>query len=71
MGIGPADSIPGDAIAVISGGAVPYVIRNDGTTPSGSACAFVGESYISRLMDGEAIEEHGRGSIQVEVLDFH
>jgi hypothetical protein len=71
MGIGPADSMQGDAIAVIPGGAVPYVIRNDATTPSGSAWAFVGESYISGLMDGEAIEEHGRGSIQMEVLDFH
>ncbi|KAK4243337.1 heterokaryon incompatibility protein-domain-containing protein [Corynascus novoguineensis] len=70
MGIGPADSMRGDAITVIPGGAVPYVIRNDATTLRGIFWAFVGESYISGLMDGEAIEEHGRGSIEMEVLDF-
>jgi len=70
MGIGPADSARGDAVAVIFGGAVPYVIRENRSSP-GRSWAFVGESYISGLMNGEAIEELRRGTNKTEVLEVH
>ncbi|PQE12520.1 Heterokaryon incompatibility protein [Rutstroemia sp. NJR-2017a BBW] len=65
MGIGPSDTHLGDTIAIIFGGGVPYVMRNQG-----SAWVFVGESYIEGLMDGEAIQACQQGVIQEEILDI-
>ncbi|KAI1131233.1 HET domain-containing protein [Nemania abortiva] len=52
MGIGPADTLPGDMITILFGGGVPYILRVDSEQTS----SLVGESYIDGLMKGEAIQ---------------
>ncbi|KAI0103227.1 HET domain-containing protein [Nemania sp. FL0031] len=52
MGIGPADTLPGDMITILFGGGVPYILRVDSVQTS----SLVGESYIDGLMKGEAIQ---------------
>ncbi|PVH70822.1 HET domain-containing protein [Cadophora sp. DSE1049] len=63
MGIGPSDTRVGDTVAVIFGGGVPYIIR-----PQGASWAFVGESYVQGLMNGEAIQACQQGVAQKEIL---
>lgn len=50
MGLGPAGTQPGDVICVFLGGAVPWVIREDGDDD-----VLVGECYVHGIMDGEII----------------
>lgn len=65
MGIGPSDSRIGGTVAIIPGGGVPYIIRQQG-----SSWVLVGESYIHGLMDGEAVIAGCRGLVQQGLLDF-
>ncbi|KAI1397309.1 hypothetical protein F4819DRAFT_472441 [Hypoxylon fuscum] len=66
MGIGPSDTAVGDVVAVIPGGAVPYITRQ-----GEAGWTFVGESYIDGLMAGEAVREYQQGIIKEETFDFH
>ena len=50
MGLGPSRMRPGDTICVFLGGAVPWVIRQDGED-----YVLVGECYVHGLMNGEAM----------------
>lgn len=62
LGLGPAAMRPGDVIAVLFGGIVPYVLRPlDGTGDGGDGqkWAFVGECIIPTIMQGQAVEEAG------------
>jgi hypothetical protein len=56
MGVGPDGIKEGDVIAILFGGMVPYLPRS-----MGSGYMFLGECYVSRMMDGEAVcaWEHG------------
>jgi hypothetical protein len=60
MGLGPSDSRPGDAVAVIFGGQVPYVLRHEK-----EHFLFVGESYVQGLMKGQALDLCDLGKVQV------
>lgn len=65
VGIGPADADAGDVVAILSGGQIPYIIR-EGVT----GWAFIGESYFHSLNNGQKIENEGEGSSQEEVFQF-
>jgi hypothetical protein len=65
MGIGPEGTRPGDFIAVIFGGGVPYILRKQE-----SGYLFVGESYIHGLMDGEAVQARDQGELAEEILEL-
>lgn len=52
MGLCPRDTQPGDKIAVLYGGSVPYVVREN----SDGTCMLVGECYVDGLMFGKARE---------------
>ncbi|KAH7088077.1 HET domain-containing protein [Paraphoma chrysanthemicola] len=65
VGIGPLGTRPGDLVAVIFGGGVPYIIRQEG-----SSFLVVGETYIYGLMSGEAIEEWRKGQLEEKALEF-
>ena len=65
MGIGPSDTRIGDTVSVILGGGVPYIIRRHG-----ASWAFVGESYVQGLMNGEAIQAYKQGVIPEEILEI-
>lgn len=59
-GLGPAATQPGDVVAVLFGGIVPFVLRpfesgSDGKT----RWKLVGECFVPSLMQGEAVEEAG------------
>jgi hypothetical protein len=62
MGIGPLRARTGDAIAILKGGNVPYILRHDreevpddkqGNLPK--TFKLVGEAYIHGLSDGQGI----------------
>jgi hypothetical protein len=51
MGVGPDEMKEGDAIGMLFGGRVTYVLR-----PVYDGFRFVGECYVSGLMNGEAVQ---------------
>ena len=56
--LGPRDMQKGDAVAILAGGRVPYVLRKkSGTTPDGlDIFSFVGECYVQGVMHGELLK---------------
>ena len=65
MGLAPDWCKPGDAIAILAGGAVPIVLRPVGPVGgrTGDGCRaleVVGESYVHGFMDGQAFGATGR-----------
>ncbi|KAI1082001.1 heterokaryon incompatibility protein-domain-containing protein [Whalleya microplaca] len=66
MGIGPSATREGDHVAVMLGGGVPYVLREEG-----KGYAFVGESFVHGLMNSEAIEAWKKGELLEEVMELH
>ena len=60
MGLGPHDTRPGDAILILYGGSVPYILRplNDQSPITNGK--FIGESYVHGCMDGSAVDDHRR-----------
>jgi hypothetical protein len=65
IGIAPLDTSAGDVVAVLFGGGVPYILRQQGT-----GFLFVGESYVSGLMAGEAIESFERQGLKKEMFEL-
>jgi hypothetical protein len=63
MGIVPGGSTVGDEVVLISGTAVPFVVRR---LESGKF-ALVGECYVHGVMDGKLVEG---GNVKWNVLDF-
>jgi hypothetical protein len=63
LGIGPAEIRRGDTISIIFGGAVPYILRAQGTH-----YVLIGESYVHGLMDGQAVDAWHSGEVEDEVL---
>ncbi|XPS98678.1 hypothetical protein M3J09_007874 [Ascochyta lentis] len=62
MGWAPKNSMPGDVIAVLTGGRVPIVLR-----PNQGCYAVVGDAYVHGVMDGEAMVE----ADDLEYLELH
>lgn len=62
LGWAPKNSVPGDVVAVLSGGRVPIVLRaGDGW------CTVVGDAYMHGIMDGEAMNN----AHDLEYLELH
>lgn len=56
LGLGPAAMRPGDVVAVLFGGIVPYVLR---PLDGGQKWVFVGECIVPTIMQGQVVEEAG------------
>lgn len=54
-GIAPNGVLPGDIVAIVSGGNVPFILR-EGLAPARGTLFLVSECYIDGLMFGEAVE---------------
>lgn len=52
IGLAPTSALPGDALCVILGAIVPYMLRR----VSDKGFELVGEAYVYGIMDGEAME---------------
>ncbi|PQE09113.1 Heterokaryon incompatibility protein [Rutstroemia sp. NJR-2017a BVV2] len=66
MGIGPVVTRPGDRIAILFGGEVPYVLRSrDGVV------ILLGESYVHGLMQGEIIQALRKGKLAPQMIEIH
>jgi hypothetical protein len=52
MGLGPAKMTKGDAVAILLGGSVPFILHGQGTQ-----FMLVGECYVRGAMKGEPIED--------------
>lgn len=59
-GIAPNGVSPGDLVGIVSGGNVPFILRN-GLGPA-FGTFLVGECYIDGAMFGEWVEDHKAGS---------
>ncbi|KAK3936919.1 heterokaryon incompatibility protein-domain-containing protein [Diplogelasinospora grovesii] len=63
FGLGPAAMRPGDVVAILFGGIVPFVLRPVPTENSKGEkiqeWRFVGECFVPGLMQGEAVEAAG------------
>jgi len=70
IGLAPAKTEPGDRIAVLFGGRVPYILRqnqpDNSTEPT--TWTFIGDSYVHGIMDGEVIQKLERGEVESEVI---
>ncbi|KAI1213194.1 heterokaryon incompatibility protein-domain-containing protein [Annulohypoxylon truncatum] len=56
LGLGPEETKKGDRVALLAGGAVPYIVRPQKQNEIGiDRYPFVGECYIHDCMDGEAL----------------
>ncbi|KAF5003607.1 hypothetical protein FDECE_9862 [Fusarium decemcellulare] len=56
MGLGPRVAQPGDIVAILFGGKVPYILR-----PVDDHYLFVGECYVHGIMQGELVSQCQRG----------
>jgi hypothetical protein len=69
IGLAPSNAAPGDKIAILFGGKVPYILRRNEPQSSENSEAtwtFVGDSYVHGIMDGEVIESLERGEVTKE-----
>jgi hypothetical protein len=63
LGLAPAESRPGDTVAILYGCNYPVILR-----PSGDGFKYIGESYIDGLTHGEALEGLRRGEYKEEMI---
>jgi hypothetical protein len=69
MGMAPTMAEPGDRIAVLFGGTVPYILRKTEADVAGNTWTFVGDSYVHGIMDGgEVIEKLEKGEVESEII---
>ena len=54
MGLGPPEMLPGDTIAILLGGSVPFCLRTVQDAPK-DHYTLVGDTYVHDLMDGEGV----------------
>ncbi|CAE6995143.1 hypothetical protein P3342_000058 [Pyrenophora teres f. teres] len=62
IGMGPPGTVPGDHIAILCGGDVPFCIRVMEDAPSGHY-TLVGDAYVHGMMDGEDVPVDWKESI--------
>jgi hypothetical protein len=58
FGIGPSGLQHTDNICILSGGRLPYIIRQNGT-PGEGMFTFIGECYVHGLCQGQALDFEG------------
>ncbi|KAK4446522.1 heterokaryon incompatibility protein-domain-containing protein [Podospora aff. communis PSN243] len=74
FGLGPRGANVGDAVAVLFGSGVPFLVRKRGRCAGGGsnsgsgAWQLVGECYVEGVMGGEVMEELKRGRVEEEVM---
>jgi hypothetical protein len=65
VGIGPALLQAGDMVCILSGGATPFVLRQDShSNPSKRRFQLVGEAYVHGIMHGEAADQCTNGKLR-------
>lgn len=70
LGLGPADSRPGDQIWLLAGGRTPYILRplDSSSTEGKKHFHFVGESYVHGIMFGEAMKDVEVGFAPIQII---
>jgi hypothetical protein len=64
LGLGPAETEPGDVVCILFGGNLPYVVR----PLDQDEFTFLGPSYVHGIMNGEAYHEVGRAEQETFIL---
>ncbi|KAK7425714.1 hypothetical protein QQZ08_007813 [Neonectria magnoliae] len=59
IGTGPNDMQEGDAVVVLFGATVPYLLRKQSTVEEEDAWSYIGEAYCEGIMNGEILGEEG------------
>jgi hypothetical protein len=74
FGIGPRAMEPGDDVAVLFGGIVPFIVRGASQRRKGSeghgSYRFVGESYVQGFMKGEVVTAWRNGLYNSVVIEL-
>jgi hypothetical protein len=71
IGLAAPNTAPGDKIAVLFGGKVPYILRRNEPSSLGTSDTtwkFLGDCYVHGIMDGEVIESLKRGEVMKGVI---
>ncbi|KAJ9607914.1 hypothetical protein H2200_007993 [Cladophialophora chaetospira] len=57
-GLGPLEVRPGDVLAILAGGRVPYVLRKSTSNTAGNPnnFYFIGECYVDGVMQGQLLD---------------
>ena len=68
LGLGPAESAVGDMVCILFGCEVPVILREH---LAGIAPYFelIGECFAYGIMDGEAIDEHGKDGLERKMFE--
>ncbi|KIY03118.1 uncharacterized protein Z520_01585 [Fonsecaea multimorphosa CBS 102226] len=65
LGLGPEEARPGDAVVVLPGADVPFVLRS---ADGGGEHCVIGECYLHGFMDGVAVEGKESAALREYVL---
>ena len=71
IGVAPALAAPGDRVAVLFGGKVPYILRQNNINESECremTWTFIGDSYVHGIMHGEVLAKLSQEGLEVEDL---
>lgn len=68
LGVGPLSARAGDAVYVLSGGHVPFVLRKAPQTGEDHAWTLIGDCYVHGVMQGEALGREGFAWTDVRLL---
>ena len=66
MGMGPQNLKEGDAVVVLFGGQVPYVLRQ----ADDDLYRFVGDSFVPGLMQGEAVDSWRKTKARFQIFEL-
>lgn len=70
LGLGPLETKRGDAVYVVPGGDVPYIVSATDLDEGHRRNKLVGECYVEGLMIGEAIDAWREGVLHDEILNL-
>jgi hypothetical protein len=64
LGLGQEGFDVGDVVCILSGGEVPFLLREIGKQENGGVFRFLCESYVHGVMDGEAMVDPDRSPLE-------
>ncbi|KAI0850529.1 heterokaryon incompatibility protein-domain-containing protein [Daldinia vernicosa] len=77
MGIGPPGMVTGDTVFVLRGSALPYILRQVGSShepkpkdchaPAEHRLKLVGSSYVHGIMDGEVLKDDTKTRVEIHL----
>jgi hypothetical protein len=67
LGLGHEGLDAGDIVCILSGGEVPFILRETAKREDRGVFQFLSECYVHGVMDGEAVDDPNRSPLE-EIL---